>query len=84
MTIREKFLQGCAEAIVSKGKNKGSLKATCPRMNTYGAAVWQAFQFVFNPAKVSIGVCLMMDDDVLSVYNLSVSLFEEIKNDRLR
>lgn len=80
MTIQDKFLQGRLDAIVSKGKNKGSLKATCPRMNTYGAAVWQAFQFVFNPAKVSIGVCIMMDDDVRSVYDYSVELFENILN----
>ena len=80
MTIQEKLLQGRKEAIVSRGKNKGSLKATCPRMNTYGAAVWQAFQFVFNPMKVSIGACLMMDDDVRSVYDYSVELFDNILN----
>lgn len=80
MTIQDKFLQGRMEAIVSKGKNKGQLKATCPRVNTYGSAVWQAFQFVFDPAKVSIGACLMMDDDVRSVYDYSVELFDNILN----
>jgi hypothetical protein len=43
------------DALVSRGANKGMLKAKCPKVNTPGAAAWQAIMGFANPYKV--GMC---------------------------
>ena len=52
----------CIEAInaalVSRGANKGQLKAACPRSDTDAAAAWQAMTGHANPYKMGIGVIL--------------------------
>lgn len=68
MQLKEKIEQGFKEAIVSRGKRKGMLKTKCPKINTYGAAVWQAIQGHCNPYKVGIGHCILMNDDKREVY----------------
>ena len=41
-------------AIVSRGKNKGMIKRTCPPMGSDSAAAWQALMLLANPYKASI------------------------------
>lgn len=62
-----------AGALVSKGKNKGSLKAKCPPIGTDAAAAWQAIMFHANPYKVGLGHYLFMPDEIRdNVYNVVV------------
>ena len=68
MELKEKIKVGLKDAIASKGKNKGMLKAKCPPMNTYGSAVWQGIMSVSNPYKVGLGHMMFMDDDKREVY----------------
>jgi hypothetical protein len=68
MELKEKIKVGLKDAIASKGKNKGMLKAKCPPMNTYGSAVWQGIMSVSNPYKVGLGHMLFMDSDKMEVY----------------
>jgi hypothetical protein len=67
--MKDKLKQGLDQAIVSRGKRKGMLKATCPPMGTYGSAVWQAIMFYSNPFKIGMGHYLLMTDDVRELYN---------------
>jgi len=41
-------------AIVSRGKNKGMIKRTCPPMGSDSAAAWQALMLLANPYKASV------------------------------
>ena len=61
--------QGLKDARVSRGKNKGMLKAKCPPMNTMGAAVWQALMLYSNPYKVGFGHMMFMGEEAKEVYN---------------
>jgi len=69
MNLEEKVKQGLKEAICSRGKRKGMLKAKCPPVNTYGSAVWSAIQSYSNPYKVGLGHMMFMDKDKREVYN---------------
>lgn len=69
MELKEKIEIGLNEAISSRGKNKGMLKAKCPPMNTYGSAVWQGIMASSNPHKVGLCHMLFMDKDKMEVYN---------------
>ena len=69
MNLGEKINQGLSEAICSRGKRKGMLKAKCPPMNTYGSAVWSAIQSYSNPYKVGLGHIIFMDKDKIEVYS---------------
>ena len=57
MTSAE-FRDVCIAAIdaakVSRGKNRGMLKAKCPKADSDGAAAWQAMTLQANPYKVGI------------------------------
>tara|TARA_R100001510_G_C7595656_1_gene163863 strand:- start:56 stop:346 length:291 start_codon:yes stop_codon:yes gene_type:complete len=68
MNIQEKIIIGMKQAIVSRGKNKGMLKSKCPKMDTYGSAVWNAIQMYSNPYKVGMGHLFFMSKDVTEVY----------------
>lgn len=62
-----------AGALVSKGANKGSLKAKCPPIGTDAAAAWQAIMSHANPYKVGLGHFLFMPDEIReNVYNVIV------------
>jgi len=52
--LEKRLLLAYADAIASKGKNKGMLKAKCPPMGTDGAVMWQACMLIANPYKASI------------------------------
>ena len=69
MTLKQKVEQGLKDALASRGKRKGKLKAQCPPVDTYGAAVWQAIQGHCNTYRVGIGHCLFMSDDKREVYD---------------
>jgi hypothetical protein len=60
------------DAIASKGKNKGSLKAKCPPIDTPGAAAWNAIQFYANCYKVGMCHIWFMSDDNRAIYNTIV------------
>jgi hypothetical protein len=57
------------KARVSRGKNKGRLKAKCPKVNTPEAAAWQAIMTFANPYKIGLGHLMFMDDENLQIYN---------------
>ena len=59
---------GLKDALVSRGRRVGMLKAKCPPMNTYGSAVWQAIQFYSNHYKMGMGHMMFMDKDKTQVY----------------
>jgi len=69
MTMKQKLEQGIKDAICSRGKRKGLLKAKCPPMNTYGASVWNAMMTYSNPYKVGLGHLFFMDKDKKEVFN---------------
>ena len=56
-------------AIVSRGKNKGMLKANCPKFDTNGAAAWQAIALKANPFKVGIYTIAMFDDRQRAIFD---------------
>tara|TARA_R110000796_G_scaffold208827_1_gene325172 strand:+ start:2410 stop:2742 length:333 start_codon:yes stop_codon:yes gene_type:complete len=57
-------------ALVSRGKNKGQLKANCPRGDTLEAAAWQAIQGYANPYKLGIFTQMMFSDDQRHVFDI--------------
>jgi hypothetical protein len=59
-----------ADALVSRGPNKGSLKKTAPRWGTDGYVAWQALEMVANPYKVSIGGLLLLNSEQRALYDL--------------
>lgn len=58
-SLEKRLLLAYGDAIASKGKNKGKLKAKCPAMGTDGAVMWQACMMYANPWKVSIFQMIM-------------------------
>jgi hypothetical protein len=52
--MERRLLLAYEDAIATRGKHKGQLKAKCPAMGTDGAIMWQALQMLANPYKVSI------------------------------
>ena len=81
----------CIEAInaalVSRGANKGQLKAQCPRSDTDAAAAWQAMTGHANPYKMGIGVILLFNDRQKAIFdNIDKSLIgvDILKLDRDR
>lgn len=78
MELKEKVELGLKEAISSRGKNKGMLKAKCPKMNTYGSAVWQAIMTYSNPYKVGLGHMLFMDKEKREVYDYVIEAGKHI------
>ena len=74
--IKRLYVEGLLDALVSRGPNKGMLKAKCPPMGTYGSAVWQALMMHANPYKVGLGHMLFMDGTILEVYEYAYKEFE--------
>jgi hypothetical protein len=56
-------------AIVSRGKNKGRLKAACPPMGTDAAAAWQAMMGHANPYKIGMGHIMFFTERQRDIYN---------------
>ena len=66
---RSEIVSAIESAISTRGKNKGQLKATCPRSDTDAAAAWQALQMEANPYKVSMGTCLFFSTRQTKIFN---------------
>lgn len=56
-------------ALVTRGSNKGSLKAKCPPVDTPEAAAWQAIMGHANPYKVGFGHLMFMGKENRAIYN---------------
>lgn len=68
----ERIRNAIRAALVSRGPNKGMLKAQAPRYGTDGYAAWQALELVANPWKVSIGGLMMLSPDQRELYQAIV------------
>lgn len=72
MTSSE-FRDVCCLAIdaakVSRGKNKGMLKANCPKSDSDGAAAWQAMTLQANPYKAGIFTIAMFNDRQRAIFD---------------
>ena len=72
MTSAE-FRDICIAAIdaakVSRGKNKGMLKANCPKGDSDGAAAWQALCLQSNPCKAGIFTIAMFNDRQMAIFD---------------
>ena len=72
MTSAE-FKAICIAAIdaakVSRGKNKGMLKAQCPKSDSDGAAAWQAMTLQANPHKAGIFTIAMFTDRQQAIFD---------------
>ena len=56
-------------ALVSRGVNKGRLKAQCPRMGTPAAAAWQALIANSNPYKMGLGHIMFFGPESRALFN---------------
>ena len=72
MTSAE-FRDICIAAIdaakVSRGKNRGMLRARCPKSNSDGAAAWQAMTLQANPYKIGIGTIMFFTDRQRAIFD---------------
>ena len=68
LALRKICIAAIDASKVSRGKNKGMLKATCPPMGTDGAAAWQALMCYANPYKMSIGQIMLFTDRQRAIY----------------
>ena len=67
---------GVKNALVSRGKNKGMLKAKCPKMGTPEAAVWQAIVSFANPFKIGMAHMMFMSHENRELYNHITKIIE--------
>tara|TARA_R100000808_G_C2142757_1_gene150502 strand:- start:1515 stop:1814 length:300 start_codon:yes stop_codon:yes gene_type:complete len=67
--MRDICITAIDAALVSRGKNKGTLKAKCPPMGTDGAAAWQAITAHANPYKMGIGHMLFFNERQQAIYD---------------
>ena len=66
--LKEIVISAINGALSSRGKNKGRLKRTCPKLGTDEAAAWQALMGYANPYKMSIFQISMFDDRQSAIY----------------
>jgi hypothetical protein len=66
--LRDICLTAIDASKVSRGKNKGMLKATCPPMGTDASAAWQALIGYANPYKMSFGQIMLFTDRQRAIY----------------
>ncbi len=57
------------QAKVSRGKNRGMLKANCPKSDSDGAAAWQAMTLQANPYKAGIFTIAMFNDRQRAIFD---------------
>ena len=70
-------------ALVSRGKNRGQLKAQCPPMGTPEAAAWQALVAKANPYKLGIGHLLFMSAEHREIFDTVEALIKNLDVRRL-
>jgi len=61
-------------------KRDGKLKAKCPPMNTYGAAVWQGIIGHVNAFKIGIGHMLFMDSEKQAITSLVDKKLKDVES----
>jgi hypothetical protein len=66
--LKDACIAAIDAAIVSRGKRKGMLKATCPPYGTDAAAAWQAMMGHANPYKMSIWQITMFSNRQRAIY----------------
>jgi hypothetical protein len=66
--LREWCIAAIDGALVSRGKRKGLLKASCPDSRSDAAAAWQAMMGYANPYKMSISSILFFSDRQRCIY----------------
>jgi hypothetical protein len=74
MTMTSAEFKGiCIAAIdaakVSRGKNRGMLKANCPKSDSDGAAAWQAMTLQANPYKAGVFTIAMFNDRQRAIFD---------------
>lgn len=62
-------IKAIGAALVSRGKNKGILKAQCPPTGTDAAAAWQAVMGYANPYKLGIGHIMFFNNRQRAIYH---------------
>lgn len=62
-------IDAISAALVSRGKNKGILKAKCPPGGTDAAAAWQALMGHANPYKLGFGHIMFFNDRQRAIYD---------------
>ena len=70
-------------ALVSRGKNRGQLKAQCPPIGTPEAAAWQAIVAKANPYKLGIGHLLFMSAEHREIFDAVEALIKNLDVCRL-
>jgi hypothetical protein len=66
--LREWCLAAIDGALVSRGKRKGLLKASCPDSRSDAAAAWQAMMGYANPYKMSIYSIVFFSERQRAIY----------------
>lgn len=59
----ERIKKAISDALSSRGKYKGYLKAKCPPVDTDAAAAWQAIMGYANPYKTGLGHIMFMSKE---------------------
>ena len=75
--MNERMKTALRNAIASRGRHKGLLKAKCPPMGTDEAAMWQAVTAVANPYKMGIGHLILMNREQRAFYEECQSWADE-------
>jgi len=66
--LKEIVINAINGALSSRGKNKGRLKRTCPKMGTDEAAAWQALMGYANPYKIGMGHIIYFTERQGAIY----------------
>lgn len=67
--FKDVCIAAIAAAKVSRGKNRGMLKANCPKSDSDGAAAWQAMTLQCNPYKAGIFTIAMFNDRQRAIFD---------------
>ena len=67
--FRDVCLAAIDAAKVSRGKNRGMLKAKCPKSDSDGAAAWQAMTLQANPYKAGLYTIAMFTERQMAIFD---------------
>ena len=67
--FRDICIAAIDQARVSRGRNKGMLKAQCPKGDSDGAAAWQAMTLQANPYKAGAFTIAMFNDRQMAIFD---------------
>lgn len=66
--LKDVCIAAINDALVSRGKNKGSLKASRPNSSSDAAAAWEALIMEANPYKAGIWFQMMMNERQQAIF----------------